>query len=159
MKQIQAFMHCKTCVLSGRRDRLEVGLTPHGLQVWCKTCDTEVTHATPSQIEQTRSSVAGGRCMCDLCGGLAAGARLKGATEVFPEHATPGRGPYAPEIDLVVERTKAAAVALVVIDGDRGEGFSMAFSEDVPAVRVVNILRRVAEDIEGSVTQTGEVPS
>jgi hypothetical protein len=40
--QIVAFFHCGACVAAGRRQRLEAGWTPRGLQVWCKACDNNV---------------------------------------------------------------------------------------------------------------------
>lgn len=61
-KEIRGFMHCGLCVMEYKRlraenspevngvspgdfQRLEVGSTPYGIQVWCRRHDVNVLHA------------------------------------------------------------------------------------------------------------------
>ena len=39
---IQMYFHCKDCLNNGRKDKIAVGWTVKGVQVWCETCDTNV---------------------------------------------------------------------------------------------------------------------
>lgn len=55
--EIVRFAHCATCAKKKPRltsqaewARLEVGLTAHGMQVWCRRCDLEVGHFTPEAL-------------------------------------------------------------------------------------------------------------
>jgi hypothetical protein len=55
-----AFFHCKQCIESGRKDRLDVGLLDeHTLRVWCTRCQTAVGDF-PLAIPITPR--------CDICG-------------------------------------------------------------------------------------------
>lgn len=40
---IQMYFHCKNCLEANRRQQLAVGWTIKGVQVWCETCETNVT--------------------------------------------------------------------------------------------------------------------
>jgi len=69
--------------------------------------------------------------------------------------AQPGGGKYDPELGSALEATGAAVVLLVVIGGDRGDGFAVAVNEArLPAAFVRNevpaLLRALAESIEGT---------
>lgn len=55
--RIQRFMHCRRCgetrprhLSMGEWARLEVGLTPSGIQVWCVRHDKEVATFTPAGL-------------------------------------------------------------------------------------------------------------
>jgi hypothetical protein len=39
---INSYFHCKTCFEKGKKDKIAVGWTIKGLQVWCDQCDTNV---------------------------------------------------------------------------------------------------------------------
>ena len=39
---IQAYFHCKECLSKNIKDKIAVGWTPKGIQVWCDTCDNNV---------------------------------------------------------------------------------------------------------------------
>jgi len=43
-KAIESFFHCALCVAGGKRSDLEAGLTPIGIQVWCRTHDANIVH-------------------------------------------------------------------------------------------------------------------
>lgn len=43
-KSIQLFMHCAKCLHQRLPQRLEVGWTEQGLQVWCKNHECNVVH-------------------------------------------------------------------------------------------------------------------
>jgi len=63
-----------------------------------------------------------------------------------------GPGKYDPECTLVREATGAALVAVIVMGGDRGQGFSVQFNADAFEVvaRLPDLLRTMAQDIEKS---------
>jgi hypothetical protein len=70
--EIVLFAHCATCApkkprLTSQAEwaRIEAGLTPRGLQVWCRRCDLEVAHFSPGKIEEFMQSMPG----CDCCPG------------------------------------------------------------------------------------------
>lgn len=39
---IQLYFHCKDCISKGKKDRVAVGWTIKGLQVWCDACNTNI---------------------------------------------------------------------------------------------------------------------
>ena len=39
---INSYFHCKTCFENNQLDKIAVGWTFKGLQVWCDNCDTNV---------------------------------------------------------------------------------------------------------------------
>jgi len=39
---ITSYAHCKSCFEAGRHDKIAVGWTPKGFQIWCDACDTNV---------------------------------------------------------------------------------------------------------------------
>lgn len=41
-KRIELYVHCSHCVLQKKRDKLAVGWTAAGIQVWCETCESNV---------------------------------------------------------------------------------------------------------------------
>ena len=66
-----------------------------------------------------------------------------------------GGGKYDPELGAALEATGAAVVLLVVIGGDRGDGFAVAVNEArLPAAcvraEIPSLLRALAEGIEST---------
>lgn len=64
-----------------------------------------------------------------------------------------GPGKYDTECEAARESTKAAAVLLIVLDGERGDGFSMTVDLsrlNLRPFQVAQLLRSVAADMEGS---------
>lgn len=51
-KQIRLFIHCYRCHKEKREPKVEVGITPIGLQVWCVRHQMEVGHYTPEFLEE-----------------------------------------------------------------------------------------------------------
>jgi hypothetical protein len=71
-KRILMFFHCRACAREKPRTvapnafaRLEVGLTPDGLQVWCLRHDREVGSFTPEQL----TALLEQRPACECCPG------------------------------------------------------------------------------------------
>jgi hypothetical protein len=60
---------------------------------------------------------------------------------------TIGVGKYDEEAGMVLQRTNARAVILIVIGGNRGEGFSVQAYEDIAPV-LPKLLRHTADEIE-----------
>lgn len=58
-----------------------------------------------------------------------------------------GPGKYDAEATIVMEATKAKGVILIVIGGDRGEGFAVQATAEVTWA-IPDILRNMAEVIE-----------
>ncbi len=44
VNDIGAFIHCKKCLQGECNQRLEVGWTEQGLQVWCRRHDMNIIH-------------------------------------------------------------------------------------------------------------------
>jgi len=64
-----------------------------------------------------------------------------------------GGGKYEPECELVRKNTEAAACVVIVIDGNRGGGFSVSVDMSravVTPLVLAKILRDVAGEIEKS---------
>ena len=66
-----------------------------------------------------------------------------------------GGGKYDPELGSALEATGAAVVLLVVIGGDRGDGFAVAVNEArLPAAcvraEIPSLLRALAESIDSA---------
>jgi hypothetical protein len=40
--RISQYFHCMNCISSGRKDKISVGWTPKGIQVWCDMCNQNV---------------------------------------------------------------------------------------------------------------------
>lgn len=40
--RIQLYFHCKVCMMTGAIQKLAVGWTKEGLQVFCETCNSNV---------------------------------------------------------------------------------------------------------------------
>lgn len=60
-------------------------------------------------------------------------------------------GRYKPELLIVRERTASPAVLVIVLDGDRGDGFECIMSPALHGRRLVDLLRCIAADIEASI--------
>lgn len=65
-----------------------------------------------------------------------------------------GEGKYDAECTSAREATNAEGLLLVVIDGERGSGFSCQCSAEI-LVRLPAALRHMAASIEGDVSQIG----
>jgi len=39
---IKTYFHCRTCLEKGVKDKVAVGWTQKGIQVWCDQCDTNI---------------------------------------------------------------------------------------------------------------------
>jgi hypothetical protein len=64
-----------------------------------------------------------------------------------------GPGKYDDEATVVMEMTEASGVLVVVMGGDRGQGFS--FQGDIELIRYIpNMLRTVANQIEDDLRHT-----
>lgn len=61
-----------------------------------------------------------------------------------------GKGKYDDECTLVRERTNAMTAIVIIEGGDKGQGFSCQTIDPLVQVRLPQILRRVADDIEQS---------
>jgi hypothetical protein len=59
--QVHTFLHCKTCVMLGQTERLEVGLTATGMLVCCRKHGV-VGGFTPEQLSE--QVLLGPRCDC-----------------------------------------------------------------------------------------------
>lgn len=71
MKEIVAYLHCAKCVRHRyARQQIEVGITPHGIQVWCRRCNIEVVHLSVGDIEDLMARARQGH-VCDKCEGHA----------------------------------------------------------------------------------------
>ncbi len=66
-----------------------------------------------------------------------------------------GPGKYDEEARLILEKTKAKGVILLVCDGDRGFGMACLLPAGF-AAHVPELLRRLADDIERSAAQERE---
>lgn len=64
-KEIVSFVHCRECVRSGEKSQLEVGMTPHGVQVWCRRHNLHVVHWTAADLESLLAHPPG----CEHCKG------------------------------------------------------------------------------------------
>jgi len=42
--RIVRYLHCGMCLRANRPNHVEIGMTPDGLQVWCKHCQANVAH-------------------------------------------------------------------------------------------------------------------
>jgi hypothetical protein len=62
-KQIHSYAHCRACGTMGLSSRIEAGITPLGLQIWCKRHDKEIAHFTPDDLA---TFIARGR-QCECC--------------------------------------------------------------------------------------------
>jgi hypothetical protein len=62
-----------------------------------------------------------------------------------------GPGKYDAEATLVMESAKAAGVIIIVIDGDRGEGFSIQATLEVTLL-LPKMLRMIADDLDPAVS-------
>lgn len=67
--------------------------------------------------------------------------------------ALPGGGKYDPELRQAQESTDAGVVVLIVVGGDRGDGFALAVNEQYAAPedalrQVPAILRAMAEAVD-----------
>ena len=67
--------------------------------------------------------------------------------------ALPGGGKYDPELRTAQASTGAGVVVLIVVGGDRGDGFALAVDEQWAAPKdalhqVPAILRAIAESVE-----------
>jgi len=62
-----------------------------------------------------------------------------------------GPGKYDAETTLVMESAKAAGVIIIVIDGDRGEGFSIQATLEVTLL-LPKMLRMIADDLDPAVS-------
>lgn len=58
---IHSFARCKKCVTDGKRADIEAGLTPYGLQIWCKRHNINVFHFT---IEELKEQIKTPKCAC-----------------------------------------------------------------------------------------------
>ena len=61
-----------------------------------------------------------------------------------------GPSKYDRECTLVRESAQAKVVLVIVVGGDRGDGFAMQAGGDVPPTVVAKMLRNVADQIERS---------
>lgn len=50
-RTIHTLWRCSRCVATGLRDDFDVGVTPTGLQVWCRHHDMEVILVTPETLQ------------------------------------------------------------------------------------------------------------
>lgn len=66
-----------------------------------------------------------------------------------------GAGKYDHLATYVREVSKAEAVIVIVLNGDRGSGFSVQATTDITP-ELVGLLRRVADDIEADVRGSSE---
>lgn len=62
--EIHTYLHCRRCLGARQEERLELGLTRHGILVSCPE-HGQVAHFTPEQIAER---VARGP-QCDCCSG------------------------------------------------------------------------------------------
>jgi len=62
-----------------------------------------------------------------------------------------GPGAYDAEAEIIRERTRARGVLLIVIHGDRGNGFECHVTGE-DAVLIPGALRRLADIIEGDLS-------
>ena len=62
-----------------------------------------------------------------------------------------GPGKYDHECTLVRESASAKVALVIVIGGDRGDGFAMQAGADIPPAVVAKMLRNVADQIDRSV--------
>lgn len=62
-----------------------------------------------------------------------------------------GPGKYDPEATAARESAMAGAVVLIVLDGDRGSGFSVQVISPGVLERLPGLLRHMADDIERDV--------
>lgn len=60
---------------------------------------------------------------------------------------TSGPGKYDEEATLVMERTKAQCVIVIIIGGNKGEGFSVQATSEV-AFQLPSILMNIANQLE-----------
>ena len=60
---------------------------------------------------------------------------------------TTGPGVYDVECTVVRERTRAAGVLLLVIEGDRGNGFSAQFTHPTLVGAIPQLLRQIADEM------------
>lgn len=60
-----------------------------------------------------------------------------------------GAGKYDPECTAVLVNTNAAGVALIIIGGDRGTGFSINLRDPKLETALPLLLRQMADVIEG----------
>jgi hypothetical protein len=72
MKTIVGYLHCAQCIRRKRKPNVEVGVTPHGIQVWCRNCDLEVAHLSVGDIEDLMARAREGH-VCDECEAKAKG--------------------------------------------------------------------------------------
>ncbi len=61
---IHSYLHCARCVQERRHNDVEVGVTPVGIQVWCKRHDMNVAIITPA----TLATMIDQGPRCDVCG-------------------------------------------------------------------------------------------
>lgn len=63
-----------------------------------------------------------------------------------------GAGKYDEECTKLRENTKAKGVIIMVVDGNKGEGFSVQATPDVmPSLPA--ILRKIADDMEANIKE------
>jgi hypothetical protein len=62
--------------------------------------------------------------------------------------AEPGGGKYDPELETLLESTRAAGVVLMVIGGPRGDGFAYGSVSHLPPKTIAGMLRQVADSLE-----------
>jgi hypothetical protein len=70
-----------------------------------------------------------------------------------------GPGKYDVEATMVMRRTQAAGVLLIILEGDKGNGFSLA-SFDVQAtlditLTLPKLLREMADQIDSDIKEQG----
>ena len=42
--KIQMYLHCKSCLSNRSKDKVSVGYTKEGIQVWCDMCNSNIVH-------------------------------------------------------------------------------------------------------------------
>lgn len=57
-KEIDSFFHCARCTRAGKRSDLEAGLTPLGIQVWCRGCDSNILHVDFQGVRHPANTTA-----------------------------------------------------------------------------------------------------
>lgn len=59
-----------------------------------------------------------------------------------------GGGKYEPECTQAMQASNAAACVLIILDGDRGSGFSISARVNVPPSTIASLLRQVATELD-----------
>jgi hypothetical protein len=61
--QIHSYLHCAQCIKEDEAPDIEVGITPNGIQVWCKNHNINVAVLKPSDLRKMIKQGA----VCDAC--------------------------------------------------------------------------------------------